>query len=191
MESRNDLFRAIPIFDSGLTDEEIRGFAVKHKEGQGLVNYLCGFAESDEENSIMRTYIVRDNYSNAFVGYFSLKAGMISTNEIKVGDKEYFDTIPGVELANFAINKTYVLNNPEMRGIGIVVFEEIIKPLIERVSEIIGVKYIYIFALPMVDLINRYGDYGFKRLNKKNEEEIHRRLKPIYDADCIFMFQEL
>lgn len=191
MENRNDLFRAIPIFDSGLTDDEIKNFNVRHKEGQGLVNYLYGYAESDEEKRIMRTYIVRDNYSNEFVGYFSLKAGMISINEQKIGEKEYFDTLPGVEIANFAINKAYTDKNSEMRGIGIIIFDELIKPLVEKVGDIIGTKLIYIFSLPLNSLMNRYEKYGFKRLTSRQEEELHKRLKPNYDEGCIFMYQEL
>ena len=185
------MFKAIPIFDSGLTDDEIRSFSVKHKEGQGLVNYLYGYAETDEENNVMRTYIVRDNYSNEFVGYFSLKAGMISINEQKIGEKEYFDTLPGVEIANFAINKGYIDRNSEMRGIGIIVFDELIKPLIEKAGDIVGTKLIYIFSLPLDSLMNRYKKYGFKRLTSRQEEELHKRLKPNYDEGCIFMYQEL
>lgn len=49
MEFRNELFKAIPIFDSSLRNDEITSFSVKHKEGEGLVKYLYGFAEKDEE----------------------------------------------------------------------------------------------------------------------------------------------
>ena len=55
----------------------------------------------------------------------------------------------------------------------------------------VGVKYIYIFSLPFETLMKRYGDYGFKRLTSRQEEELHRRLKPNYDEGCIFMYQEL
>ena len=191
MESRNDLFKAIPIFDSGLTDDEIRSFSVKHKDGFGLVQYLYGSAEVEEENNVMRTYIVRDNYSNEFVGYFSLKAGMISINEQKIGNDDFFDTRPGIELANFAVNSSYTAKHKELRGCGRIIFDLLIVPIIEEVSMKVGVKYIYIFSLPFETLMKRYGDYGFKRLTSRQEEELHRRLKPNYDEGCIFMYQEL
>lgn len=103
MENRNEtLFKTIPIFNADLTDEEIKLFSVKHKDGKGLIKYLYGIAESEEESNVMRTYIVRDNYTDEFVGYFSLKAVMISINEQRIMEKEYFYTRPFIELANFA-----------------------------------------------------------------------------------------
>ena len=191
MPNRNELYRAIPIFSSGLLDNEIKDFSVKYKQAEGLAVYLKGFAEADEKNGFMRTYIVRDNMTNEFVGYFSLKAGLISINEQKIGNKEYFDTIPGIELANFAINNTYLKNHPGSRGCGYVVYQRLIKPILYEVSERIGVYLFYIFSLPIDSLIKRYGEYGFKRLSMKYEEALHARLKPNYDAGCIFMFQEL
>ena len=174
-----------------MTDEEIRSFTVKYKEAQGLSDYLKGFAEADEEKGVMRTYIIRDNDSDELVGYFSLKAGMISINETKIGNKEYFDTIPGVELANFAIDGAYVQNHKEAKGYGKIVFEKLIVPIIADVSKKIGIKLIYIFSLPFDSLISRYEKYGFKRLTSKQEEELHKRIKPNYDEGCIFMYQEL
>ncbi len=191
MPNRNELYRAIPIFSSGLLDNEIKDFSVKYNEAEGLAAYLKGFAETDEESGFMRTYIVRDNNTNEFVGYFSLKAGMISTNEQKIGNKEYFDTIPGIELANFAINSTYLKKHPGSKGCGYVVFQRLIKPILYEVSKRIGVYLFYIFSLPVSSLMKRYEEYGFKRLNKEHEEALHARLKPNYDAGRIFMYQEL
>ena len=41
------------------------------------------------------------------------------------------------------------------------------------------------------DLIDRYKTYGFSRLEKELEEELHKRLKPLYDDDCKFMYRML
>jgi hypothetical protein len=46
----------------------------------------------------MRAYLVRDSFTNEFVGYFSIKVGVISTNERILGDKTTFDTIPSASL---------------------------------------------------------------------------------------------
>lgn len=51
------------------------------ENGEGLREYIQYYAISDENAGTMRTYIVRDNYSSELVGYFSLKAGLISMNE--------------------------------------------------------------------------------------------------------------
>ena len=139
----------------------------------------------------MRTYIVRDVKTDEFVGYFSLKAGMISINESKVNNVDTFDTMPGIELANFAINSNYIAEHNSMKGCGKIIFNELIIPIIKEVSTKVGVRLIYIFALPLESLIERYKEYRFKRLTSEQEEQLHKRLKPQYDECCIFMFQEL
>lgn len=58
-----------------------QNFTVRNQKGAGLVNYIQHLAFQDEEDGIMRIYIVRDNQSSEMVGYFSLKAGLISLNE--------------------------------------------------------------------------------------------------------------
>lgn len=181
--------------------EDIAAFTVRDEKGDGLREYLQDYAISDENTGIMRTYMVRDNYSSELVGYFSLKAGLISLNEHEeeISDNEtgsnatvtMFDTLPGVELANFAVNDTYIRNHPALKGVGLVIYEQFILPLIGRASELIGAKILYIFALPYKDLIARYVDYGFKRLDDPFEDELHKRLKPSYDQSCIFMYQIL
>ncbi len=179
-----------------LTD--IEDFSIDAPEGQGLDIYLKNCACLDEQNREMRTYLVRDMQTDELVGYFSLKAGLISLNETeaeiedaKTGKHQSireFDTLPGVELANFAVNSNYVHTYPYLKGVGHVIFTEFILPLIDEVSSYIGVRMIYIFALPYDKLINRYERYGFKRLPEEQENDLHRRLKPRYDESCKFMY---
>ena len=116
---------------------------------------------------------------------------MISINEQKIGNDDFFDTRPGIELANFAVNYSYIAKHKELRGCGRIIFDLLIVPIIEDVSRKVGIKYIYIFSLPFETLIGRYEKYGFKRLTSKQEQELHKRLKPNYDEGCIFMYQEL
>ena len=139
----------------------------------------------------MRTYVVRDNFSSEMVGYFSLKAGLVSVNEVHTEDEVTFDTIPGVEVANFAVNNTYLRNHPELSGTGLIIFNDFIVPIIQEAAKSVGVKIIYLFALPFERLIETYVNYGFLRLDSAAEDELHKRLKPQYDEDCIFMFQQL
>ncbi len=154
--------------------------------------------------------MVRDNRSSELVGYFSLKAGLISYNEHDVpvvdeitgeevvdeetGEKKMrrvFDTLPGVELADFAVNQTYIDNHPDLKGVGLVIYNKFILPVVREAAETIGIKLLYLFALPYEDLIDRYKTYGFSRLEKELEEELHKRLKPLYDDDCKFMYRML
>lgn len=190
--------------------EDILSFCVRDEKGRGLVNYLQQDAVADENNGVMRTYIVRDNVTSEIVGFFSLKAGLLSYNEhdVPMLDKETgekvidnetgeilvrhaFDTPPGVELANFAVNQSYLRKNPSMKGVGFVIYQRFILPIVKRVAEAIGIKTLYVFALPYEPLIARYEEYGFLRLDEDSENKMHSRLKPSYDESCIFMYKML
>ena len=126
---------------------DILSFSVKDDRGKGLVNYLQNFAFSDEENGTMRTYLVRDNLTSELAGYFSLKAGLVSFNEMKTETGADFDILPGIELANFAVNSEYISNHPNSKGIGAVIFHHLIVPIVHDVARRVGVKVLYIFHL--------------------------------------------
>lgn len=189
--AQNDLFYCNHLGVSENDEQDILSFTVKDPKGEELVHFLQRMAFPEEEIGTMRTYIVRDIFSSELVGYFSIKAGLISVNEVHTEDEVTFDTIPGVEIANFAINNTYLLNHPELKGSGLIIFNDFIVPIIQEAAKSIGIKIIYIFALPIGRLIDRYKEYGFQRLDNASEDELHKRLKPSYDEDCIFMFQLL
>ena len=181
--------------------EAIKNFYIENKTGYGLQRYLQEYACVDESESNMRTYIVRYMKTDECVGYFSLKAGLISLNETKseIFDGETgrekklreFDTVPGVELANFAVNSSFVSKYPYIKGIGQVIFVNFIIPVIREAALHVGIKVIYIFALPYDSLINAYKRYGFRRLSITAEKDLHNRLKPRYDESCKFMYQML
>ncbi len=61
-----------------------------------------------------RTNLVKDALSGELVTYFSLRTGLI-TIQIQ-GDS--FDSVPAIELANFAINKRYKDSHPETQKLG-------------------------------------------------------------------------
>lgn len=170
--------------------KDIQDFTCRDDRGRGLVNYLQHRAWYDECYDAMRTYLVRDTESHELVGYFSLKAGLVSGEEYVVEDETAFDTLPGVELANFAVNYEYIKAHPNVKGIGLLIFNDFVLQITKRAADNIGLQLLYIFALPEDKLIERYYEYGFLRLNKKSEENLHHRLKPKYDKGCIFMFQQ-
>ena len=123
---KTELFYAEHL-DAKRDSVDIDAFRIGAPEGQGLSDYLKLYSAGDEGN-VMRTYLVRDNDTDELAGYFSLKAGLASVNEtmIEVIDEETgqkhiereFDTVPGVELADFAINSNYVEKYPYQKGIG-------------------------------------------------------------------------
>ena len=186
---QNDWINCDHIGASERDREDIMNFSVRDGRGEGLVYYLQHDAFPDEEEGNMRTYLVRDNWTSELAGYFSLKAGFVSFNEVQTDTGAEFDTLPGVELANFALNNRYISKNPDSRGAGLSIFDTFIVPIIEDVAKKVGVKFIYIFALPFDGL--RYNEYGFKRFDAIHEAELHKRMKPRYDSECIFMYQML
>ena len=186
---QNELFYYDHISHSEQDAADIMGFTVKHDTGEGLVAYLQQFSLHDEENGLMRTYLVRSRKTEELVGYFSLKAGLVSTNEHRLFARS-FDTIPGVELANFAVNHSFV-KKYGLRNVGNVIFGDFVLRIVNLTAEWVGTGVIYLFALPFDKLIATYSDYGFQRLERKQEKRLHRRLKPNYDRSCIFMFRRL
>lgn len=165
-------------------------FTVNIETGKGLENYIKYSAVEDEKNGRARTYLVRDKVTHEVVGYFSLKAGMISFNErlFSVFGRT-FDSVSGIELANFAVNSSYKEAHMEFEGLGMILFNYFILPIVDDVSVVIGARYLYIFALPYSKLINNYKNLNFSRLPFVDEFFIHRRMKPRYDKNCIFMCQ--
>ena len=179
--------------------KDIKDFTVRDPErASGLEDYIKKWAWEDEHDGLMRTYIVRDQETDELVGYFSIKAAMMSVNERKKLDwrtgrmRIYFDTMPGIEIADFAVNETYIEHNEEVRGIGVLIFYEFIYKIVTEIAEMLGVKYLFIYALPYDTLIDRYTKYyHFRRLPEELEQKLHKRIKPEYDDDCYFMYQKL
>ena len=97
---------------------DVKEFSVSPPDtGQGLVLYLKERAFLDEKSNLMRTYLVRLRRTNECVGYFSLKTGLVSVNEEDTKQGITFDTVPGIELANFAVNHTFT-EKYHVRGLG-------------------------------------------------------------------------
>lgn len=187
----NELFYCEHITDSQQIQNEIKLFTVKENTGYGLVRYLQNHALSDERNGEMRTYLVRDKRSNDIVGYFSLKAGMVSINERRRFFHKEFDCVSGIELANFAVNNSYKESHKEYEGLGTVIFYYFVMPIVKNVSEQIGVSMLFIFSLPYKKLMAFYKTLHFERLSVFDEHYVHKRIKPRYDRDCVFMYQPI
>ena len=131
--------------------------------GGNLANYLSARALYDEREHDARIYLVIDRETQEVAGYFALKAGYVAVHAKRKLFSKEFDSVPGVELANFAVNSSYIQNHGNRKGLGAAIFEYCILPTARKAQEIIGIKFIYIFALPYAELINRYKTYGFSR----------------------------
>lgn len=169
--------------------DAIQSFKAKNKSGYGLEVYLKDWALDEEKDNLARTYLIWDTSTWELAGFFSLKAGTVSRNERRSIFSRNFDAEPGIELANFALNGAYTEKHREYKGLGLAFFLNLIMPIIYEAAQIIGVDMVYIYALPFEKLMRTYqNDYGFSRLSKRAEKAMHRRLKPNYDRDCIFMY---
>ncbi len=170
--------------------EDISAFEIIPETGRGLELYLKKQALRDERSGVMRTYLVRFKSSGELVGYFSLKAGLVSLNEKIASGKVTFDTLPGVELANFAVNSAFTQKH-NAKGLGFLLFSRLIAPFVKEQAKTLGIYMLYLFALPYERLMKAYENYGFYRLPPHAEDQLHQRLKPTYDKSCIFMYQPL
>ena len=176
---------------SSLKDQEdVDAFEIIPETGRGLELYLKRQAMKDERLGVMRTYLVRLKRTGELVGYFSLKAGLVSLNEKIASGKVTFDTLPGVELANFAVNSAFAQKH-NAKGLGFLLFSRLIATFVKEQAKTLGIYMLYLFALPYERLMKAYENYGFYRLPPHAEDQLHQRLKPTYDKSCIFMYQPL
>ena len=169
-------------------ERDMMSFSAVNPKGQGLVSYVQHFAFPDEQSGRMRTYLVRDKTTEELAGYFSLKAGLMTQGETSEEGITEFDTAPGIELANFAVNGAYREKHEAARGCGKTIFGRLVLEAVRRTAQNVGVSVVYIFSLPDAKVIENYRRYGFKRLTEDDEAKVHTRLKPRYDDQCIFMY---
>ena len=189
LEIENPLYYYEHILDNPQNIESIKDFAITDRKGYGLELYLKQTAIFDEKEVLNSTYLVKDRMTKEIVGYFSLKAGLF-TVEID-SESDCFDSIPAIELSNFAINALYKRNHPESEGLGTTILRKFIIPIAQHIQNFVAVKALYIYALPEDKLISHYEKLGFSRLDKDEESFVHAHVKPKYDEDCIFMYQIL
>ena len=106
LDIEHSLFYYEHLFDNPNNLEQIKDFAIRERSGYGLELYLKQTSAFDEENQLNSTYLVKDKKTNEIVGYFSVKAGLFTVESSTIDG--YFDTIPAVELSNFAVNALYI-----------------------------------------------------------------------------------
>lgn len=187
----NELFYCEPLLISEGNLQLIQKFHVAEETGLGLEVYLKKYAVADELSHEARTYLVKDSLTEEIVGYFSLKTGTVASRKKWNLFQMEIDSLPAVELANFAVNSAYKAVHKEQKGIGSIIFLDFVLPIIKMAADRVGICIVYIFALPYSNLIKYYETLNFRRLSKLEEAFIHRNYKPRYDEGCIFMSRPL
>lgn len=187
----NEIFYCEPLLAEEDNIQQIQKFHVATETGLGLEVYLKRYAVPEEMSHEARTYLVKDNITKEIVGYFSLKTGTVAARKKGRFFHTEIDSLPAVELANFAVNSAYKKAHQEQTGIGSIIFLDFVLPMIKLAAERVGICIVYIFALPYKNLIKYYETLNFRRLNRAEEVFIHRKYKPRYDEGCIFMSRPL
>lgn len=188
LKIEHPIFMYEHLLDSPENAAQIAGFSVAEESGRGLEDYLKNISIYDEQESLNSTYLVKDKITRELAGYFSLRTGLFV---ISADGTEYFDSIPAVELSNFAANSSYRKNHPEVKLLGLTIMKKFIIPIAQYIKKFVAVKALYIYALPEERLISHYQRLGFSRLEKTEEDFVHSHIKPKYDDGCIFMYQML
>ena len=137
-----ELFYYEHLLDSSDNLQLIQDFCVTNTSGYGLERYIKELAESDEKDGSARTYLVKDRFTHEIVAYFSLKTGLFT---IDAGN-DYFYSISGIELANFAVNSSYRKNHPDAKNLGSTVFAEFVLPFVNFIRSLVGIQAIYILC---------------------------------------------
>lgn len=174
------------LFDSEENESLISRFTAPNN-AMGLESYLKNAAMDDERAGFARTYLVKDKQTGELACYFTLRAGLITMQV----EEEAFDSIPAIELSNFAVNDEYRKKHTEARSIGRYSFEKFVLPIVRCMAQYVGVNALYIYALPNDRLIGYYNLMGFSRLPEEQEHFVQMHVKPKYDEGCIFMYQRL
>lgn len=108
--------------------EELEEFSICRETGKDIADYLRDNAIKDENESVNRTYLVRDVDTDELVGFFSLKNGMA----IFPDTSGNIITKPSIELSEFAMNEGYLENNPYRKGNGVIIFSDFIIPICKK-----------------------------------------------------------
>ena len=184
-----ELFTVRHLTDSVEDSALIEGFSVGN-DAVGLEDYLKKYSLRFEKEGDNRTYLVVDAVTGELACYFALRSGLIPVPGI--GGQGYLSTLSALELAYFAVNERYREKQTSSRKIGLYVFNTFILPIARRAAEIVGMRFLYIYALPQPRLISYYeNELGFQRLPEKLAKFLYERVKPDSDGGCVFMFQQL
>ena len=172
----NDPFLCEPLRKNKDNLNLIQHFTIYREKGYsqfsnkivGLESYLKRCAWDDDENNLVRIYLIKTRDGKDIVAYFGLRSGMIAANmtdDIKIeqqrqifeeeGIKLFPEVLPGIEISHFAVNDNYrkKLSNGStlIKGIGKYLFPKYIYPIIWDVGD--KSEYIwYIYMLPAMIL---------------------------------------
>jgi hypothetical protein len=183
--TQNNLPFYVEQLSQNINSYELKMFRVQHGEVQ-LAAYLKKFAKKHDAEKLNKIYLVRSSKTGQLAAWFGLKAATLPYNDI--GDSFL---IPAVELTHFAVDERYKFNQPtveEMR-MGEFIFNMFILPIVKEISEKIGCKSLFAFAIDTPKLISYYKDtLGFMEITDTDEKQFFEYAVPDYDGGCRFLY---
>lgn len=174
------------------------------EEEKDFVDSLINVKRENEEESIKNLYDARlSMYGQEHTDYLFLIANKrleSKTEATEIGQSDNTINVPNcisaIELRHLCKNEKY--HTPSNLGVplGFGLFWEVIVPLIIKISEQVGCKYLYLFAADKTDTSNenklrKLVSY-YKNVLKFSEcdEEI-KLVKPKYDNYCYGLIQKI
>lgn len=161
-------------------------------EADGITDYFQNQAMKDEKDNSVRNYVVKIKGTEVLIACFTLKSGSIPyiDNAVNLTFSKETKLIPGVELVNIALND-YSLKI--IKGLGIKagrnIFYDIIQPIVKHISQEIGTKVLYLFAVND-KLAEYYKSWGFYPIEDKSyNEQLNSSWQNKYSKNCIFMYK--
>ena len=128
---------------------------------------------NDDENDLVKIYLIKDSNTNDVVAYFGLKAGMLAANMEEAisldeqqalfkseGVKIFPEVLSGIEISHFAVNDKYrdklSGDGAPVKGLGRYLFPKYIYPIIRRYFRNIiiswNILYSYIFRFTCTNI---------------------------------------
>ncbi|MDE6207053.1 MAG: hypothetical protein K2M55_04520 [Muribaculaceae bacterium] len=109
-------------------------------------------------------------------------------------NKQVAKSFPSIELTHFCVNETYrekwqTYGFSARNRIGTTMFWHVIVGIIERIRNLTGCEYLYLFAADATSdrhLVNHY-----KNMMELREEMTMSALQPIYDFNCTFLCADI
>ena len=161
-------------------------------EANGITDYFHNQAMKDEKDNSVRNYVVKIRGTEVLIACFTLKSGSIPyiDNAVNLTFSKETKLIPGVELVNIALND-YSLKI--IKGLGIKagrnIFYDIIQPIVKHISQEIGTKVLYLFAVNE-KLAEYYKSWGFYSIEDElYNEQLNSSWQNKYSQNCIFMYK--
>ena len=171
----------------------LKRFRAVHN-AEGITKYFHRQALKDEEDSAVKSYVVKLKGTEILIGIFTLKCGAIPYSEKAENllfSKETL-LIPGIELVNIALND-YALRiiKSMSEKIGKNIFFDIVQPVALHISNELGAKVLYLFAANKL-LAEYYKTWGFYSVDDDLfNKKLNSDWKNDYSKGCIFMYKPI